>query len=177
MLSARRVAEAEGVSDRCLFVVAAVENLPFADLTFGAAAGIAVLEHVPDDRAAIAELARVMRPAGRVYFTVPNSLDGAPLMLRPVYRRHDRSVGHLRHYTAADLEGRCSEAGLETTTVLYTVHWEKVVQLGVHLALGRVGIADDRLWWWLEGLDSRHGSRADGLHLHLLLEKAGTPEP
>ena len=173
MRSARRFAEQQGVSDRCLFVVATVENLPFPEATFGAAAGIAIMEHVPDDRAAIAEVARVIQPSGRAYFTVPNSLAGAPFVLRRFYSRHDRRVGHLRHYSGAELEEKCSSAGLGRIQTLYTVHWEKVVQLGLHLVLGQAGIPHDRLWWWLESLDARHGLSPRGLHLHLVVAKDG----
>jgi ubiquinone/menaquinone biosynthesis C-methylase UbiE len=171
MRTAKRFAEAQGVAARCMFVVATVETLPFADQTFGAVAGVAVLEHVPDDEATIAEVARVVRPGGQVYFTVPNTLDDAPLLLRPFYRRHDRWVGHLRHYSSDQLELKCGAAGLRHKQTLYTAHWEKVVQLGTHLVLSRLGVAHDRLWWWLEKLDARHGSRASGLHLHMILVK------
>jgi SAM-dependent methyltransferase len=174
MRTAKRFAEAQGVAAKCLFVVTSVENLPFVDGTFGAAAGVAILEHVPDDETTIAEVARVTRPGGQIYFTVPNALNEAPLILRPFYRRHDRWIGHLRHYSSEQLELKCVAAGLEHKETLFTAHWEKVLQLGTDLILGRFGIPHDRLWWRLEELDARHSSRPSGLHLHMVLIKPDT---
>ena len=45
--------------------------LPFADGAFDRVIAAEVLEHVPDDRAAMAELARVLRPGGTLAVTVP----------------------------------------------------------------------------------------------------------
>ncbi len=66
LLAARRFALAEGVADRTLWVCCSAERLPLASEAFSAALAIAVLEHLPDDAAALAELARVLEPgAGR----------------------------------------------------------------------------------------------------------------
>jgi len=51
---------------RAGFVVAAAERLPFADEVFTALLCTAVLRHVSDRAAAVEELARVLRPGGRV---------------------------------------------------------------------------------------------------------------
>ena len=42
------------------------ESLPFPDASFDGAVSFKVLAHVPDVRAALAEMARVVRPGGRV---------------------------------------------------------------------------------------------------------------
>ena len=46
-------------------------RLPFPDGAFDRVIASEVLEHIPDDRAAIAELARVLRPGGTLAVTVP----------------------------------------------------------------------------------------------------------
>ena len=46
-------------------------RLPFADAAFDKVIASEVLEHIPDDGAAFAELARVLRPGGRLAVTVP----------------------------------------------------------------------------------------------------------
>jgi ubiquinone/menaquinone biosynthesis C-methylase UbiE len=171
MQTARRLAEAQGVSDRCLFVVCRAERLPFADAIFGGATSIAVLEHVPDDRRAIAELARVTRRAGRVFFAVPNSLDHVPFPLRRIYQRHDRRIGHLRHYSSNELIARGEAVGLRAVKTVYSAHWVKVWQLAIHLVASRLRIRDDRLWWWIEGFDARLAQREDGMHLNVWLER------
>jgi len=171
MKRARRYAIAEGVADRCLFVVCGAEHLPFADGSFATVASIAVLEHIPDDRAAIGELARVTAPEGRVMVAVPNSIDKMPALLRPIYRWHDRRVGHLRHYSPDGLAARCRASGLEPLRTIYSAHWVKVWQLGMHLAARRLGLNDTSLWWRLEEADSRAADRPNGMHLSVLLER------
>ena len=171
MKRAQRYAIAEGVAARCLFVVCGAERLPFADGMFGSAAAIAVLEHLPDDHAALSELARVTAPGGRVFLAVPNALERMPALIRPLYRRHDRRVGHLRHYSPDGLAERCAVAGLRVIRMIYSAHWVKVWQLAVHLAAGRLRINDDRLWWRLEALDARAADRPGGMHLNLILER------
>jgi SAM-dependent methyltransferase len=55
------------------FEVADGRSLPFADASFDRAYSISVVEHIVDegDERALAELARVVRPGGRILLTVP----------------------------------------------------------------------------------------------------------
>jgi ubiquinone/menaquinone biosynthesis C-methylase UbiE/predicted transcriptional regulator len=62
---ARRRCRDAGIAD-VAFVQADVRALPFADGTFDAAYSSMVLHHLPDPRAGLAELARLVRPGGRV---------------------------------------------------------------------------------------------------------------
>lgn len=48
-----------------------VQRLSYADASFDLVTHTEVLEHVPDDARAFAELHRVLRPGGRMLFTVP----------------------------------------------------------------------------------------------------------
>lgn len=48
-----------------------VQRLTYADASFDMVTHTEVLEHVPDDARAFAELARVLRPGGVMVFTVP----------------------------------------------------------------------------------------------------------
>jgi len=59
---------------RVAVATADVEHLPFADATFDAVLGNAVLHHLRLDRA-LPELLRVLRPGGRFCFSEPNLLN------------------------------------------------------------------------------------------------------
>jgi SAM-dependent methyltransferase len=48
-----------------------VQRLTYADASFDLVTHCDVLEHVPDDMRALSELKRILRPGGRMLFTVP----------------------------------------------------------------------------------------------------------
>jgi SAM-dependent methyltransferase len=56
----------EAVGDRVAYVVADAQELPLADGSFDLAVANHMLYHVPDRPRALAELARVLRPGGRL---------------------------------------------------------------------------------------------------------------
>ena len=85
-------------------------SLPFVDGEFDLVAA-EVLEHIPDDTTAIAELARVLRPGGTMAVTVPRWLpEKVCWALSDAY--HEVEGGHVRVYTGAELVGKLEEAGL-----------------------------------------------------------------
>jgi SAM-dependent methyltransferase len=86
-----------------------VERLPLPDASFDGAVCAEVLEHLDDDAAALAELARVLRDGGLLLVTVPAN----PYR----YDWTDRWAGHRRRYDAAALEGRMREAGFADPVV------------------------------------------------------------
>ena len=129
LLAARKFAQGEGVGERTLWICCSAEQLPLASGAFGAALAIAVLEHVPDDAAALRELARVLEAGGRAWVTVPHDLRNIPLAFRRANRRHDRRLGHLRRYEAEPLVDAARNAGLEPVEVQFTGHAVKVLQL------------------------------------------------
>lgn len=57
---------------RALDAVADLCALPFADATFDAAINIVTLEHLPEPLSALQEIARVLRPDGRLLIVVPH---------------------------------------------------------------------------------------------------------
>jgi ubiquinone/menaquinone biosynthesis C-methylase UbiE len=48
-----------------------VEKLPFDNVSFDVVLATDIIEHVDDDNRALAEIARVLRPGGKVLITVP----------------------------------------------------------------------------------------------------------
>lgn len=83
--------------------VAAAEQLPFADHAFELVVCLDVLEHLPDDRLALAELRRVTAPGGYLIATVPLY----PFLWAP----HDVAAGHQRRYRTGELGTRAESVG------------------------------------------------------------------
>lgn len=84
---------------------ASVTDLPFDDESFDGAVLGEVLEHVTDDRAALVEIARVLRPSGVLALSVP----GNPKLHGP----SDEWAGHLRRYTRRQLLELCAGGGFD----------------------------------------------------------------
>jgi SAM-dependent methyltransferase len=81
------------------------ERLPYPDGAFDRVVVVDMLEHVPDERAFVAELARVTRPGGLLIVNTPH-LKRTPLRrLRHALGQTDEKHGHLRPgYTPARLD-------------------------------------------------------------------------
>ncbi len=89
-------------------------DLPFPDGSFDRVIASEVLEHIPDDVTAIAELARVLRPGGLAAVTVPRWLpERVCWALSDAY--HANEGGHVRIYKEDELAGRLRDAGLTVT--------------------------------------------------------------
>src|SRR5665213_20156 len=89
-------------------------HLPFPDATFDRVVCSEVLEHIPDDLAAMSELTRVLRPGGTMAITVPRF--GPELVnwaLSDEY--HNVPGGHIRIYRRSVLEGRLRSTGMVVT--------------------------------------------------------------
>jgi ubiquinone/menaquinone biosynthesis C-methylase UbiE len=76
LIVARRGLQELGMSAN--LVCCCADALPFASGTFDTVASVALLEHVPDASAVLAECARVMEPSGRVFAWTSNRFSLAP---------------------------------------------------------------------------------------------------
>jgi len=99
---------------------AAGEKLPFSNETFDFILSHEVLEHVQDDRAAVSEMVRMLKPGGRIGIFVPNR--GYPFETHGIFwkgryhfgnipavnylprRLRDQLAPHVRVYTSRDLK-------------------------------------------------------------------------
>jgi SAM-dependent methyltransferase len=85
--------------------------LPVPDASVDRVIAAEVLEHVPDDRTALAEIARVLRPGGRVAVTVPRyGPERVCWALSDAY--HANEGGHIRIYRGDVLRTRLTAVGL-----------------------------------------------------------------
>jgi SAM-dependent methyltransferase len=103
-----------------LLVCAAGEHLPYPTNSFNLVISHEVLEHVRDDRQAVTEIVRTLKPGGRLALFVPNR--GYPFETHGIYWRgkyhfgniplvnylphawRDRLAPHVRVYARVDLE-------------------------------------------------------------------------
>jgi SAM-dependent methyltransferase len=92
-------------------VCASATRLPFPDSTFDVVSAFDVVEHCADDRRAVAELARVLAPSGRLLLSVP--------AYQWAWTDHDEQAGHHRRYTRPQVVRLVEAAGLRVLRSTY----------------------------------------------------------
>ena len=137
-------------------------QLPFADGEFDRVVAAEVLEHIPEDDTAIAELVRVLRPGGSIALTVPRWFpELVNWALSDEYHAPHVVGGHLRIYREGVLRGRLEAAGLEA----YDRHHAH----GLHAP-----------YWWLKcavGVENAEHPLVKRYHDLLVLEMTTNPLP
>lgn len=117
-------------------------GLPFDDAAFDRVIASEVLEHVPDDSAACAELARVLKPGGRLAVTVPAWWpEKVCWMLSSDYHAPAAEGGHVRIYRKPRLRLRLAAAGLapgrsHRAHALHSPYWWLRCAVGPNRAVG-----------------------------------------
>lgn len=171
MQQAKELAREQGVENLCQFVISSAEDLPFKERTFSKISSIAVLEHLSDDKQAIAEISRVITERGRIFITVPNTYKRLFFLFRFLSRINDKKVGHLRHYSEEELIGLFEDFGFHSTKVMYSGHLVKLAQLLLSKIFPSLCYGNSRLWWRLEGIDLGHGDVNTGLQISIVFSK------
>lgn len=127
-------------------------RLPFPDDCFDRVIAAEVLEHVREDRLAIAELARVLRPGGTIALSVPRFWpELVNWALSDEY--HETPGGHVRIYRRSVLEARLVDAGLVVSGhhhahALHSPYWWLRSAVGVGRDDQRLVAAYHRLLVW-----------------------------
>jgi SAM-dependent methyltransferase len=114
---ADHVVAVDGFAYANVHVVCNLAELPFADASIDGIVSEAVLEHVPDPAAHVAEMLRVLRPGGRVHCFFPfiQGFHASP---------HDYSrltINGLKHLFGDFVECQVWPAGGPTSALLWTL--------------------------------------------------------
>jgi SAM-dependent methyltransferase len=85
--------------------------LPFEDNTFDLVTALDVVEHIEDDRGALRELYRVIRPGGMLMISVP--------AYKFLWGAQDEISHHKRRYTTPEIRERMRDAGFKVRRLSY----------------------------------------------------------
>ncbi|MBK7219699.1 MAG: class I SAM-dependent methyltransferase [Candidatus Promineofilum sp.] len=148
-----------------VIVLGVGEQLPFANDTFDLILSNEVIEHVTDDRAAVAEMARVARPGGRIVIFAPNRW--YPVEQHGVYWRGEYHFGNtpLVNYLPNPLRNR-----LAPHVRAYTGHGLRALFAGLPLRLLHHG----RIFGGYDNI-VRRSPRLGGAVRRALYAAEGTP--
>jgi SAM-dependent methyltransferase len=111
-------------------------DMPYADGSFDVVLASEILEHVPEDDQAIAELVRILSPGGVLAITVPRWLpERVCWALSDEY--HANEGGHIRIFKADALRAKVESQGLELTHqhhahALHAPYWWLKCAVGVN---------------------------------------------
>lgn len=145
--AARTFLTARGVTNAA-FVVADAEHLPFLDASFDLVTVRIAPHHYADAQAALREMARVLRPGGRLLVIDNIAPDDARLDALANAWEMRRDPSHVREYTVTEWRAFIAEAGLRIThaEVGRKTHdfalWVERVQM---VATDRAGLERDML--------------------------------
>jgi SAM-dependent methyltransferase len=87
------------------------DAIPLPDASFDLVVSSEVVEHVEDDRGAVARLASLLAPGGTLVITVPAH--------QWMWSEHDVANHHFRRYTRAQVRGLIEGTGLEVSLLTY----------------------------------------------------------
>ncbi|BBC29260.1 hypothetical protein SGFS_005510 [Streptomyces graminofaciens] len=100
---ANSLAQAEGLQDRLVFEIADAMNLPYADDSFDRVWALESMFHMPDRGQVMGEMARVLKPGGRLVIAdlvLHGTLDdtAAAVVEQFCFQSTARSVEHIENY-------------------------------------------------------------------------------
>jgi SAM-dependent methyltransferase len=113
-----------------------VFRLPFPDAHFDRVICAEVMEHVHDYEGALRELARVLRPGGRMAVTIPTAIT-EHVYLHLTREYFESPGGHIRIFPPRALAAAMGRAGVRVERVgfahaLHSPYWALRAALGLH---------------------------------------------
>lgn len=128
-LSLTALQEARQRDPRDHYVRLDASLLPYRDASFAGVVFFDLMEHVPEYRRMLCEIARVLAPGGVLHLFVPLEAKSdtvysllATSRRCPINRWKRDHVGHINHFVAEDVLRDVRRAGMEVTGTAYGFH-------------------------------------------------------
>ena len=135
-------------------------RLPFGDAEFDRVVVVDMLEHVADDGAFVAELARVTKPGGRLVVNTPHLKRTLLRRLRGALGQTDEKHGHLRAgYMPESLRALLGDCFTLESHHTYSRFFSELADTAIHWGLGRVGKKGSAKGMVVTGDDLRRHAR------------------
>lgn len=96
-------------------LIGSAEQLPVAPASFDLVTAFDCIEHLDDDRAALAAFAGALKPGGHLFVSVP--------AWQFLFSENDRVAHHKRRYRRPDLVEKARAAGFEIVQASYVNSW------------------------------------------------------
>jgi SAM-dependent methyltransferase len=106
---------ARSKSGKAVYIGSLPDQLPFSDESFDLIVLLDVLEHIEDDRGALASLTAKLKPGGFLIITVP--------AFSFLWGSHDESHHHKRRYRLNELVGKMQQCNLRPKYASYFNTW------------------------------------------------------
>lgn len=108
-------------SDRPCYVAGDMMRMPFADESFDCVTAGWVLEHLPDPRPGLCEVARVLKPGGSALILATEDTFSGAVVSR---------TWKCRTYNRAELQSACEESGLPWSEQLWFTRLHRFFKMG-----------------------------------------------
>lgn len=115
-----------------------LESFPFPDESFDAVFAWMVVEHLPDPAGTLRELHRILRPDGRLYFSVPNF----GCWERYIFRSNWWALElprHLQHFTPATIRQMLRDTGFDQPAIIHQQNALNIIS-SLGIVLRRIGL-------------------------------------
>ncbi len=117
--------------------LADVRGLPFADASFDVIYSMGTIEHFDESEAAVVEMARVLKPGGRLILGVPNRFDPflRPVLVWVMWVLGLYGYGFEKSYSRRALRGMLQRADLDVVDesgILFIPGWLRMADLAAH---------------------------------------------
>ena len=153
-----RQARAEFGAAPAHLAIADVRAVPFASGSFDAIYSMGTVEHFEETEAAVIELARLLKPGGRLILGVPNKHDPflRPLFVGVLQRLGAYGYGSEKCYSRAELRAMLEGAGLTVTLesgLLFIPGYLRMFDLLLHTRWPRLSFLSRplvRVFMWID---------------------------